>query len=218
MVVCPQFPLGTVLFPSMVLPLHIFEPRYRVMVEHVLDGDGTFGVVLIERGSEVGGEDQRTNHGTLARVVDAQRLDDGRWHLITLGTERFRVDEWLPDDPYPVADVRMWPDEAVPANGSLEPAYSALLPKVRRYLALASEAGYNVGALLEQLTTDRPSCMQLAAMTPLTVLDKQALLGAPGPAERVPMLLHMVDDALGLLQCRLGLTDDDVDDGWHDWS
>ncbi|MFV0259325.1 MAG: LON peptidase substrate-binding domain-containing protein [Acidimicrobiales bacterium] len=215
MVVCPQFPLGTVLFPSMVLPLHVFEPRYRVMVEHVLDGDGTFGVVLIERGSEVGGQDQRTHHGTLARIVDAQQLDDGRWHLITVGTERFQVDEWLPDDPYPIADIHLWPDEAVPADRSLESAYNALIPKVRRYLALASEAGYNVGSLLEQLTTGHPGCMQLAAMAPLAALDKQALLGAPGPVERVPMLLHMVDDALGVLEGRLGLAGDD---DWRDWS
>ena len=55
----PMFPLGTVLFPYAVLPLHVFEPRYRALTEHCLAGDGCFGVVLIERGSEVGGGDTR---------------------------------------------------------------------------------------------------------------------------------------------------------------
>ncbi|MET1002223.1 MAG: LON peptidase substrate-binding domain-containing protein, partial [Acidimicrobiia bacterium] len=50
-----MFPLGSVLFPHALLPLHVFEPRYRVMMRHCLEGDKEFGVVLIERGSEVGG-------------------------------------------------------------------------------------------------------------------------------------------------------------------
>ncbi|MEN3314917.1 MAG: uncharacterized protein V7605_1151, partial [Acidimicrobiaceae bacterium] len=54
-----MFPLGTVLFPGLALPLHVFEPRYQSLVQACLDGDGHFGIVLIERGSEVGGGDVR---------------------------------------------------------------------------------------------------------------------------------------------------------------
>ncbi|MEY2464632.1 MAG: ATP-dependent Lon protease, partial [Acidimicrobiaceae bacterium] len=64
----PMFPLGTVLFPSVFLPLHVFEPRYREMTRHCLDTQREFGVVLIERGSEVGGDDVRTQVGTVARI------------------------------------------------------------------------------------------------------------------------------------------------------
>jgi uncharacterized protein len=67
----PMFPLGTVLFPHALLPLHVFEPRYRLMTRRVLAGDGELGVVLIERGSEVGGGDTRFGVGTVARVVRA---------------------------------------------------------------------------------------------------------------------------------------------------
>ena len=101
----PMFPLGTVLFPHAVLPLHIFEARYRELTETCLRGDGRFGVVLIERGNEVGGGDSRFAVGTVARIVEAARTPDGRYLLATVGTERFRVQKWLDDDPFPRAEI-----------------------------------------------------------------------------------------------------------------
>src|SRR5581483_10007082 len=98
--VLPMFPLGTVLFPYLVLPLHVFEPRYRAMTRACLDGGGEFGTVLIERGHEVGGGDTRFAVGTVARIVEAAEFDYGRWALVTVGTRRITVEEWLPDDPY----------------------------------------------------------------------------------------------------------------------
>ena len=95
-----MFPLGTVLFPRVFLPLHIFEPRYRQLARHCVDGDQEFGVVLIERGSEVGGRDVRTSVGTVARIVEAVELDDGRWVLGAVGTRRIRVREWLPENEF----------------------------------------------------------------------------------------------------------------------
>ena len=76
-----MFPLGSVLFPSAYLPLHVFEERYRQLVRDCLAGNGEFGVVLIERGSEVGGGDVRTEVGTVARIVEVTEFDDGRFAL-----------------------------------------------------------------------------------------------------------------------------------------
>src|SRR5262245_17759750 len=115
----PMFPLGAVLFPTVFLPLHVFEPRYRAMTRACLEGDREFGVVLIEGGNEVGGNDVRTAVGTVATIVQAQELDDGRWVLGTVGTRRIRVGSWLPDEPYPRADVDDWPDEA-PTSGETD--------------------------------------------------------------------------------------------------
>src|SRR5205085_6222751 len=95
----PMFPLSTVLFPYAPLPLHVFEPRYRALVRDCIAGDGEFGVVLIERGFEVGGGDSRFDVGTVAQLVEAAELDDGRWLLTTVGTRRIRVATWIPDDP-----------------------------------------------------------------------------------------------------------------------
>lgn len=205
MAVLPQFPLGTVLFPTMVLPLHVFEPRYRAMVEHVTAGDGTFGVVLIERGHEVGGNDHRTLFGTTAKILEAEQFSDGRWALVTVGLERFKVDRWLPDDPYPCADVTLWPDVAAPggSESDLEERYRAVAATFRRCMALAAEAGVDVGSVPETTDDVALGSMQMAAMAPVTALDKQLLLGAPGPGERIGLLERMLGDALELIEVRL---------------
>lgn len=199
----PQFPLGTVLFPSMVLPLHVFEPRYRAMIEEVLDGDRTFGVVLIERGSEVGGDDKRTMFGTTARVLEAEQFSDGRWALVTVGGERFRVEAWLDDAPYPVAEVQLWPDSRPPDTLDVEDQYRRTTAKFGRCMALASEAGLNVGPMPKPVDDVGVGSMQMAALAPVTSHDKQVLLGAPGPAERLGLLDRMIDDALELIQVQL---------------
>src|SRR3954451_24885804 len=101
----PMLPLRTGLFPHTALALPLFEDRYRALAETCLRGDGRFGVVLIERGFEVGGGDQRFAVGTVARIVAAAPTPDGRYLLATVGTERFRVKKWLDDDPFPRAEI-----------------------------------------------------------------------------------------------------------------
>ena len=107
----PMFPLSLVLFPGQILPLHIFEDRYRTMVEEIIDDDRKFGVVLIERGSEVGGGDTRKSIGTLAEIIDSEKSNDGRWLLITKGTKRIKTSRWLEDSPYPRAEVSFFAEE-----------------------------------------------------------------------------------------------------------
>src|SRR2546430_15968952 len=154
----PMFPLGTVLFPHAVLPLHIFEERYRSLVETCLQGDGRFGVVLIERGFEVGGGDTRFGVGTVARIVEAARTPDGRYLLATVGTERFRIKKWLDDDPYPRAEVdvigepRRVPDGAAVRRTAVQsprwrgPARGAGLGERAAPGAVAQRGGEPVGA------------------------------------------------------------------------
>ncbi len=197
----PLFPLRSVLFPSMVLPLHIFEPRYRALIERVMDGDGLFGVVLIERGSEVGGDDHRSDFGTMTKVIEAEQLSDGRWAVITVGVERFKVTNWLPDDPYPVAETTPWPDES--ATDDLSEPYEQLVGKFRRCMALAAESGVNVGPLPETFENVELGSMQMSALAPLAAHDKQQLLGASGSATRIAMLDTMLTDALELIEFRL---------------
>ena len=98
-------PLSLVLFPGQILPLHVFEDRYRTMVEEIIDKDREFGVVLIERGSEIGGGDTRKSVGTLAEIIDSEKSNDGRWLLITKGTKRIETSIWIEDSPYPRAEV-----------------------------------------------------------------------------------------------------------------
>lgn len=99
------FPLGLVLFPSQVLPLHIFEERYKLMIGECLRGDMTFGVVLIKQGAEVGAPALPFEVGTAAKIVDMQSLGQGRMGLQTVGLRPFRVAQVTRMHPYMRANV-----------------------------------------------------------------------------------------------------------------
>ena len=126
-----MFPLGTVLMPGAPLQLQVFEPRYQTLLADCLAGDGRFGVVLIERGSEVGGDDQRTDAGTLAQIIGTGDLGEGRTALLAVGTHRIQIVRWLHDDPYPRAEVVDWPDEPVADATRLTGLYTRCSAKLR---------------------------------------------------------------------------------------
>src|ERR1700683_5477376 len=130
----PMFPLSAVLFPHASLPLHVFEPRYRELLRDCLAGDARVGIVLIERGS-----DQPSALGTRGVITEAAELPDGRWVLEIEGEELIEVEEWLPDDPYPVALVRTV--TPVPRAEDAAPLVGAAGQRVRRARALLSEQG-----------------------------------------------------------------------------
>jgi len=199
----PMFPLGTVLVPSAGLPLHVFEPRYRALVHDCLAGDQEFGVVLIERGSEVGGQDVRSDVGTVARILQAQELPDGRWAIAAVGVRRVRVVRWLPDDPYPVADVEDWPDPDPTADHA--DALTEGLSLLRRSLGLAAEAGDEVPPATIELSDDPVLAgYQAMAVAPIGPLDRHRLLAAETPDARIAELADLLRDAIEVLELRLG--------------
>jgi Lon protease-like protein len=181
----------------------VFEPRYRQMVVDILADDGPpeFGQVLITHGREAGGGDERADVGTLARMADIQALADGRYVFVAVGTERIRVREWLPDDPYPRAHVERWPDAA--DVGSIDLAGAA--GRVRSVLELAAQlSGGEVPDIPVDDDTD-PSVgsFRLAAIAPLGAADRYALLTADGPADRLAVLDRALDDVEAMLRFRL---------------
>lgn len=197
-----MFPLGTVLLPGAYLSLHVFEPRYRALVQACLDGTPEFGVALIERGSEVGGGDARFDVACVARIVEAVALPDGRWALGTVGARRIRVDRWLEDDPYPRADVAPWPDP--PPGPAAEDARGPLLAATRRLLALSAELGEAVAPATVEVDDDPVlATYQLAALAPLGPLDRLALLRAPDADERAALLGHLLGEATAVAEARL---------------
>ena len=200
----PMFPLGTVLFPSLFLPLHVFEPRYRQLARHCMDGDKEFGVVLIERGSEVGGDDVRTSVGTVARILDATELDDGRWVLGTVGTRRIRVTQWLPDDPYPRAEIEDW-DDPDPGAGAID-RYRGVRSQLRRVLALKAELAEPAADATIELSDDPAlGSFQIAAVAPLGPADQQQVLMAEGPDQRLEVLEVLLAEESDYLAARLQL-------------
>ncbi len=167
-----MFPLGSVHFPYTPLPLRVFEPRYLTMIGQLLDEDDPrFGVVLIERGHEVGGGDRRSRVGTMARLVS---VSAGAEVLtaVAVGTERFEVEQWLDDEPYPRADVAPLP--RLEWNEALTPLRTEAEAIVRRTLSRAPEARWDADTEL----ADDPlaAAWQLAAIAPLGEYDRYTLL------------------------------------------
>src|SRR6478735_417488 len=200
----PMFPLGTVLFPHAVLPLHIFEERYRALVETCLRGDGRFGVVLIERGYEVGGGDSRFDVGTVARIVEAARTPDGRYLLATIGTDRLRIKKWLDDDPFPRAEIDVIGEPKRVASDAA--ARRAEVQKLLgRVLAMSAELGERSAPVDAAQLDDDPvrASFEAAAVAPIGPLDAQRLLELDDPHQRFDQLEQLLVDAAEVLELRL---------------
>ncbi|MEW6475423.1 MAG: LON peptidase substrate-binding domain-containing protein [Actinomycetota bacterium] len=200
----PMFPLGTVLMPFAHLPLHIFEPRYRALVKDVLAGDGEFGVVLIERGQEVGGGDVRFAVGTVARIVQTAELPDGRWLLDAVGTERFRVTEWLPEDPYPLAMVEAIDDAPDETDGEATERRNAVERLLRQVLALQVELGMPAPSAVRTLDENPAvAAFEAALLSPIGPMDAQRVLEAPSTVARLTLLETVLQDAKEILERRI---------------
>jgi len=203
MPVMPMFPLGSVLLPSMPMPLRIFEERYlKLLGDLVTSEKPEFGVVLIERGPEVGGGEKRMDVGTIASVTDIGTSEQF-YGLESIGTQRFRVNAWLPDDPYPIADIDFIPD--LIWDDTLMPARVHLETKVRQLLAFASEFGdLPYGA--DTLFSDDPmeACWQLAGVLPVGQLDQVDLLRSQSADELIARTYEIVKTADETLKAMMG--------------
>jgi Lon protease-like protein len=203
MAVMPMFPLGTVLLPGAVLPLHVFEPRYQQLVRDCLAApQHEFGVVLIDRGSEVGGGDSRLAVGVVAEMMQVSEMDGGRFAVIAVGTRRIRVVRWEADAPYPCAEVEDWPDQDGSPSAEILEATAA---RARRCAGLAVEMGDRSGVPVGELTGN-PSVdtFLITAISPFGSADQYALLCAADPATRLSLLDQLLDDVEAGLRFRLG--------------
>jgi uncharacterized protein len=188
-----MFPLGSVLFPHMPLPLRVFEPRYLAMLADILtDEPSEFGVVLIERGQEVGGGDVRVATGTLARVSDLDTADEAVL-MIAQGAARFEVREWLTDDPYPKALVQELPEPAW--DPALNPVLADAETLVRRVLKRLAEEELSPWPADVGLDADpSAAAWQLAAIAPLNALDQVELLQSDSYERLLTRLVELVTE------------------------
>ena len=212
MPVMPMFPLTTVLMPGMPLPLRIFEERYLKLLGDLIGQETPeFGVVLISRGPEVGGGEKRMNLGTIASVTNIGTTEQF-YGLESVGSIRFRVNAWLPDDPYPLADIDFIPDLIWDDN--LMPARVHLESKVRQLLAFASEFGdLQYGSDVEFSDDPMEACWQLAGVLPVGHLDQMDLLGSQSAEELISKTYEIVkfgeQDLRAMLQS--GFSDEGLD-------
>ena len=197
-----MFPLCRVLFPGEIIPLRVFEPRYVTMMGEVLAGPREFGVVLIERGWEVGGADERTDVGCVAAVEDAAVLGEGHFAVVARGTRRVRVETWLEDDPYPRASVVPATDGAAFASDDV---LDALRQRLETVYALASELRADVTNSDLAPHGDRDAALwHYCSLAPVGDLDRQRLLASPSQVVRAGLLESLLVDLADELTLRLG--------------
>ncbi|HET9646899.1 MAG TPA: LON peptidase substrate-binding domain-containing protein [Microlunatus sp.] len=189
------FPLGAVLFPNMPLRLRVFEERYLVMLSEMLKAQqGEFGVVLIERGREVGGGEHRFDIGTTAEITELGAQDTGIVVLRAHGHRRFRVERWLDDAPHPRAEVSELPD--LVWDPVLAPRLQECERVVRQALAAASEfVDATWPADVELADEPVPRLWQLAGISPVGPLDQLDLLRAPSVPDLIERLIRLTGEA-----------------------
>jgi Lon protease-like protein len=202
--VIPLFPLSAVVFPGLLLPLNVFEPRYRQLVQDLLarpEDERVFGVVAIRSGREVGvdGASELYEVGCTALVRRIEPQEDGRYHLVTTGARRFRLGARdTASTPYLRAEVE-WIDEAL---GDADPGglRDRLGTTFRDYLAaLGAARGVEIG--IPELPDDLTVLSYLVAATVVAEpSDKQALLEATTTADRVEAELVLLRRETGLLK------------------
>jgi Lon protease-like protein len=177
----PLFPLNTVLFPSLPLPLHIFEERYKLMIGTCVVTDNLFGVCLIKEGVEVGGPAEPFEIGTVARISEVERLPDGRMNLMTFGISRFRLVEVIQREPYLVGRVMLLEPDREPATGEL---VAEVADRLLRYLREVRGAARlpDRGELLSDV--DRLSYLAAATLG-LSARERQAFLETDSAVDRL---------------------------------
>lgn len=198
MSVTPMFPLGTVLFPHMPLDLRIFEERYLKLLGDLMMSDSPeFGVVLLERGTDADQNRKRFDVGTIAEVSDIGTTEEF-YGLQSVGSKRFSVNSWLPDDPYPIADIDfipelIWDDQLAPLRDTAEHGVRKLLAKATEFTDLQYGP--------ETLVSDEPieAIWQLAGMLPIGSLDQLDLLRSDTAQELlmgISKVVRQSDEAL----------------------
>jgi len=204
----PLFPLETVLFPGTPIHLHIFEPRYRVMIRRCIDESRPFGVALIRRGVEAGASLPEPNQtGCTARIVSLEPYEDGRMDLTALGEERFRILSLSDEQPYLTGQVEAW---QLAGSHSLEMQRGArrLDPWIRRYLQLAHQAEPDSGLDLASLELPDDPLMLLywaAALLQLPAHEKQPLLESPAAGALLAQVTRLYRREASLLGRLLGV-------------
>ncbi len=195
--VIPLFPLETVLFPYTAVPLHVFEPRYRELVLYCLENDSPFGVVLIRSGREVGDPEPEVYEvGTLARIGRLKRLSDGRFQLLAMGEERFRIQNLIRGEaPYLKAEVTVWRDYPAQNQEALTALTESLRSLFLEFLrGVLEPMGVQVNEL--RLPDDPVSLSFVLAGTLQGSLEfRQYLLELQDTGERLRLIYELIQSA-----------------------
>jgi Lon protease-like protein len=191
----PIFPLNTVLFPGQRLPLHIFEERYKLMINTCIEDRLPFGICLIRQGREVGGGARPFETGTTAHIREVQRLEDGKLNIVCIGGERFMIKAIVQELPYMTAEVTGLRQEHEQAPDVSATAAKLFAEYVRLNLAMT-----NQWARTMEMPSD-PGMLAdfIGARLAVDVITKQRLLEQLSPGLRLQGEIEVLSRAIGLL-------------------
>jgi uncharacterized protein len=199
----PLFPLGTVLFPGLLLPLHIFEERYRQLVRDLQDGPEPrrFGVITIRQGRETGVDGIQALHeiGCTATLRQVKELQDGRYDIVTVGTDRFRLAGLDDSRPYLQGQVELLPEQIGEPAGAGQAA-RVVRDAFRAYLSALGERG--VTQISAPELPDEPLTLSylVAASMIIDLSDRQALLAEPDALQRLAAERALLSRELTMLR------------------
>jgi Lon protease-like protein len=199
----PLFPLGMVLYPGLVLPLHIFEERYRQLVRDLLEGPrpGQFGVIAIRKGRETGIDGISALHdvGCTATLRQVTKHEDGRYDLVTVGTQRFRLIRVDGSRPYLRGEVQLL-DEQTGDEAAAAVAAQVVRAAFRSYLDLLTEQGAADVSVPE--LPDEPVLLSylVAASMIIDLPDRQALLAEPDAVSRLAAVRALLSRETAMLR------------------
>jgi Lon protease-like protein len=177
----PLFPLGIVMLPSELVPLHIFEERYKLMIGECLDEEREFGIVWLS-------DDRLSEVGCAGRITQVlEKMDDGRMNILVQGTRPFRLVERIPDLPYPAGTIELLEDDEPEAPAEVVDA-----------------ARERYAALVERVTDRRPDDSELqaldsygmAATIEFAPSPKQELLEERSEPKRLALVAEMLESTL----------------------
>lgn len=191
----PLFPLRTVLFPGMELPLQVFEERYKTMTRELLETGGVFGVLLIQQGREVGGGAIPFKAGTTAAIEEWQELEGGRYRLRARGRQRFRIVEMLRPRPYPYGRIELV-DESWEPSDLLNRSLRAVRDRFPEYFQLALALTDQWARGLRLPSEPHAVANFLAPWLQCDETDKQRLLEIEPAPERIEYLAELIDRLL----------------------
>lgn len=189
--VLPLFPLNTILFPGQALSLHIFEERYKLMINQCLQDDRPIGIVLIQEGEEVGEPALPHTVGTLATLAETGRQENGEFDIVAVGQERFIIREIIQMQPYLVGHV-----ETLVTAGEEAPRTWALSSRVRELLPAYTDAlAKATGTVIQVVNVpDKPASLAFLTALALQVrpIERQKLLAIPDVGDMLAEELRLL--------------------------
>lgn len=198
----PLFLLKTVLFPGMWMPLHIFEERYKQMLEDCRQGDGSFGVALIREGEEVGETAEPFMVGTMARIQMVRPLPLGRFLVQTQGEERFRVQRLRHDRAYLQAEVQLVDEPRSRRNMRARRLMAQAFEAYKRYLDLLRSMGGHVGEVMESALDPDFLSWLIASTLMVDAPIRQEMLELDSVEDRLQREMEILAELIPTLEAR----------------